>query len=108
MVDKELNRMLRETGNRNPFTVPGNYFENFAADIETKITSEKLSAKKLLKPWLYMTAMFVGLFLMGNVFYVVYQNNRKMDADLYEMYVMSQIDQTVVLDYYPIESNGIE
>jgi hypothetical protein len=88
--------------------VPENYFESFAAEIDTKIAKDRLSAKKLLKPWFYLAAMFVGLFLMGNVFYVVYQNNRKMDADLYEMYVMSQIDQTVVLDYYPVESDDNE
>ena len=107
-MDKELHKILKETGNRNPFTVPENYFESFAAEIDTKIGKDRLSAKKLLKPWFYLAAMFVGLFLMGNVFYVVYQNNRKMDADLYEMYVMSQIDQTVVMDYYPVESDGVE
>jgi len=107
-MDKELNKILKETGNRNPFTVPENYFENFAVEIDTKIGKDRLSVKKLLKPWLYLAAMFVGLFLMGNVFYAVYQNNRKMDADLYEMYVMSQIDQTVVLDYYPVESDDYE
>jgi len=108
MMDKELHKILKETGNRNPFTVPENYFESFAAEIDTKIGKDRLSAKKLLKPWLYLAAMFVGLFLLGNVFYAVYQNNRKMDADLYEMYVMSQIDQTVVLDYYPVESDDYE
>jgi hypothetical protein len=107
-MDKELNKILKETGNRNPFTVPENYFENFAADIDAKIASDKLTAKRLLKPWFYMAAMFVGLFIMGHAFYAVYQNSRKMDADLYEMYVMSQIDQTVVLDYYPIEANRNE
>lgn len=107
-MDKELHKILKETGNRNPFTVPENYFESFATEIETKIGKDRLSAKKLLKPWFYLAAMFVGLFFIGNVFYAVYQNNRKMDADLYEMYVMSQIDQTVVLDYYPVESDDNE
>lgn len=108
MMDKELHKILKETGNRNPFTVPENYFESFAAEIDTKIGKDRLSAKKLLKPWFYMAAMFVGVFLMGNLFYTVYQNNREIEADLYEMYVMSQIDQTVVMDYYPVESDGVE
>lgn len=107
-MDKELHTILKETGNRNPFTVPENYFESFAAEIDTKIGKDILSAKKLLKPWFYMAAMFVGVFLMGNLFYTVYQNNREIEADLYEMYVMSQIDQTVVMDYYPVESDGVE
>ena len=108
MMDKELHTILKETGNRNPFTVPENYFESFAAEIDTKIGKDRLSAKQLLKPWFDMAAMFVGVFLMGNLFYTVYQNNREIEADLYEMYVMSQIDQTVVMDYYPVESDGVE
>lgn len=107
-MDKELNKILKETGNRIPFSVPENYFNNFAAEMDAKIATEKISVIKLIKPWLYMAAMFVGVFILGNVFYDFYQNNKKIDDDLYELYVMSQIDQTVELDFYQNESNGIE
>jgi hypothetical protein len=107
-TDMELNEKLQEIGNKNPFSVPEGYFENFGADMDATISMGKVSAKKLLKPWLYMAAMFVGLFLTGNVFYAVYQRDSKIEEDLYELYLTSQIDQSVVLDYYTVESNVID
>ena len=99
-MERKPNKLLQECGNKNPFTVPENYFEEFAAGMDARVTSNQVTLKRLVKPWMYMAAMFVGLFLMGNVFYSIYQQNRNNDTDLYEMYLTSQIDQSVVFDYY--------
>jgi hypothetical protein len=108
-METKTHKTLQETGNRNPFAVPENYFEDFAAGIDERVASKKLTLRKLLKPWMYMAAMFVGVFLMGNIFYTLYQQNKKQDVDLYDIYVMSQIDQSVVFDYYDLsETPGNE
>lgn len=95
---------LQETGNKLPFTVPENYFENLALEMDSRIAAQNTTFKKLIRPWMYMAAMFVGVFLMGNVFYTIHQQNKSRDAEMYEMYVQSQIDESIVFDYYLSET----
>ncbi|MDD2284794.1 MAG: hypothetical protein PHQ11_05265 [Paludibacter sp.] len=100
--------ILDKMGNKNPFTVPQNYFEDFAAEMDLRISAKQTTLKKLIKPWVYMAAMFIGLFLIGNLFYAIYHHNKTKQADLYEIYVMSQMDQSVLFDYYVIETSEEE
>jgi hypothetical protein len=100
-MEKIDQKILQTYGNSNPFTVPEGYFEDFASDINSQIAAEQVTFKKLMKPWMYLAAMFVGVFLIGNVFYAIHQQNKNRDAELYEMYLMSQLDQTILYDYYP-------
>ena len=94
------NNQLKKTGSRVPFTVPDNYFQDFAADIHVRISSESVPIKKMIKPWMYMAAMFVGFFILANVLYSIFQGQHKLDDEMYEMYVMSQMDDTILFDYY--------
>ncbi|HEY5593148.1 MAG TPA: hypothetical protein VIK55_19290 [Paludibacter sp.] len=95
---------LEEIGKELPFSVPENYFEQFASQLEEQIGYKNVSIRRLLKPWMYMAAMFVGILMMGQVFYTVYQNNTVKNADNYESYVLSQVDETALMDYYVDES----
>jgi len=95
---------LEEIGKELPFSVPENYFEHFASQLEEQIGYKNVSIRRLLKPWMYMAAMFVGILMMGQVFYTVYQNNTVKNADNYESYVLSQVDETALMDYYVDES----
>ena len=96
---------LDDIGNKLPFTVPENYFEQFAAQIDGQISVKPVPVINLLRPWIYMVAMFIGLFLMGKVSLSVYQNNKIMNAENYEMYVMSQVDEDEMIYYYLTEEN---
>lgn len=101
-MKKEKN-ILEQTGNRNPFVVPDGYFENFATNIDNSIFEQPKLTKRIFMPWIYLAAMFVGIFLIGNLIYYVHfqeANDVNEFSDLYEMYVTSQIDQSVMYDYY--------
>jgi len=95
---------LDEIGKELPFEVPSNYFEQFAVQMDEQIDFKPVTVRKLLKPWMYMAAMFVGILLLGQVFYNIYQNNTTKNAENYELYVLSQVDETVLMDYYVDES----
>jgi hypothetical protein len=103
----ETNMNLNEIGNRKPFTVPENYFEQFAEQFETQIAIKPLSPIKLLRPWLYMAAMFMGVFFMAKIAFTVYNDNKLAATENYELYVMSQLNDVENLDYSePIENEN--
>lgn len=102
-MEKNSNKNLDSIGGNLPFDVPKDYFENFALEMDAKINVKPVSFKRLLSPWMYLTAMFVGLFLITNIFYNIHLQNKTIDSEMYDYYVLSQIDQTILLDYYNIE-----
>ena len=92
---------------KQPFTVPENYFEQFAEQFETQIAIKPLSPIKLLRPWLYMAAMFMGVFFMAKIAFTVYNDNKLAATENYELYVMSQLNDVENLDYSePIENEN--
>ena len=92
---------LNEIGNKIPFTVPENYFEQFALNIESQtIEASTPVVKRILKPWMYMAAAFIGVLLFARVAFSVYNTSQDKISENYEMYVMSQLDESVVYDYY--------
>ena len=73
-MGKEDN-ILRKVGTQNPFRVPENYFEDFTQELMNKLPEKEpmlcLSEPTLwqrVKPWVYMTAMFVGIMLSVRIF----------------------------------------
>lgn len=92
---------LEEAGNRVPFEVPENYFEDFAARMESLTAPQRVPLKRMMKPWMYMAAMFTGLLLAGNLFFQLYQSRSiQQESEAYEVYLMSQLDESVYYDYY--------
>ena len=59
---------------------------------------------RFLKPWMYMAAIFAGIFIMSGVFYNSHQKNLARNSENYESYVMAQVDEAAVVDYYVNES----
>lgn len=59
---------LDDIEKRNPFTVPDNYFANFNEEIMNRLPEkevvhpQKVTMWTKAKPWVYMAAMFMGLF----------------------------------------------
>lgn len=94
------NISLEEIGNELPFCVPEDYFNQFALQIENQIGYKKINTPRFLKHWMYMAAMFVGIFVMGGIFYSVNQRSVARNSENYESYVLSQVDERVVMDYY--------
>ena len=63
-MKKNNNIKLDNIGNQLPFSVPENYFEDFAAKFEAEHIVVSVPVKRLLKPWMYMAAMFLGVFFI--------------------------------------------
>lgn len=64
---------LNNIEKKNPFRVPDGYFEEFNKNImerlpEKEQVATKVSLWKMAEPWLYLAAMFVGGYLMIQVF----------------------------------------
>lgn len=83
---KKLSKNCGLKDNMNSFKVPEGYFESFAANIESSIERKELKKRghyvlpdtesvrtsfwMTMRPYLYMAAMFVGLMLISNVFFL--------------------------------------
>lgn len=99
-MEKKNKTMLDEIGKNNPFAVPENYFEDFATQFDQQIHAKSVPVRQIMKPWLYMAAMFIGIVILGNVFYNIHNNSVAKNSENYELYVTSQLDESVVYDYY--------
>lgn len=100
---KTTNRYtLEQVGKRIPFDVPSTYFDEFSQRIESITTGQKVPFRKMMKPWMYMAAMFTGLLITGNVLLQVHKNKniQLQQAEAYEAYLLSQVDESVYYDYY--------
>jgi hypothetical protein len=95
---------LDEIENKIPFGVPENYFENFAVQIDEQIGNSTAPIKRLFQPWMYMAAMFIGVFIMAQIFYTFYHNKTTSNIESYELYVLSQVDESSLIDFYLLES----
>ena len=65
---KEEDKIQKKIGTENPFRVPEGYFENLTSEVMNRLPEkEKLTAVQKVRPWLYMTAMFIGAALIIRV-----------------------------------------
>lgn len=73
-MKKEESKILDKLGKNPGFKVPENYFNDFNAKLleslpEVKITKEvKPTMWVRVRPFIYMAAMFAGVWLMMNIF----------------------------------------
>jgi hypothetical protein len=74
---------LEEIGKELPFSVPENYFEQFANQMEMQIAVKRMPFRKVLINWMSMAAMFAGILIMGQIFYTVYQFYTAINVDYY-------------------------
>lgn len=85
-MDKELNK-ISQIDKRNPFTVPENYFARFNEEIMNRLPEKEIKKPKTVsmwdkaKPWVYMAAMFMGIFFTLQLLVKNTTNNRRALAD---------------------------
>jgi hypothetical protein len=64
---KEEKELLERMGRREPYTTPDGYFDDLTQRVMSRLpqkerpAEEELTLWQRVKPWIYMTAMFVGL-----------------------------------------------
>lgn len=99
-METNNSKYLDEIGKKIPFQVPENYFENFAIEMDSRISTQQVTVRKMIAPWMYMAAMFVGVLFMANLFYTIWMDNKTKHAEMYDMYVSSQLDDSAMMEYY--------
>ena len=98
--------MLKKIDKNPPFSVPENYFEDFALEMDKKIAAPKTIQFKKIKSWMYAAAIFTGLVVFGGTYYIHLQNEKNTTyAENYESYVLSQVDESSMMDYYLANEN---
>lgn len=81
---KESN-ILEKVGGKTGYTVPPHYFDNFRSKMmenlpEYKVQEQpKLSAWQRVKPYLYMAAMFAGIWCMMKMFHTISSTDLSLD-----------------------------
>ena len=72
---KEEDKLRKELGMENPFRVPEDYFEGFTSQLMSRLPEKEKSdvfrtptTWEKIRPWVYMAAMFVGIWLMMKIF----------------------------------------
>lgn len=94
------NLKLDDIGNKLPFSVPENYFEDFAQQINEQTQIKTVPVIRLIRPWIYMVAMFVAVVFIGRLAYGTFQKKEVLLTENYDMYILSQIDENEIVDYY--------
>lgn len=96
---KEEGEILKKCGTGNPFTVPENYFEQFASDLMERLPEKdasvfpaaaKVTLVTRMKPLLYLAAVFVGLMLI--IKFMVYHTAPGASAEV-------EAEVATVMDY---------
>ena len=93
-----FNKLQEIDKSDNPFKVPENYFAQFNEDIMNRLPEKEFKAPVKItlwdktKPWVYMAAMFLGLYIMIN--YLTTNNNES--SAITEPVVAEQTSQGAV------------
>lgn len=101
--DKLLEKAGRHTGMR----VPEGYFESFASQMMEKLPAYpeaprpvKLSTWQRIKPYVYMAAMFAGIWCMMKMFHIASQNAGTVHLDNPPEAVVLAMDQGDTYEYF--------
>lgn len=71
-METKINKLDDIDKTKNPFKVPENYFANFNEEIMNRLPEKEIQKPKTVsmwekaKPWIYMAAMFIGMYFMIN------------------------------------------
>lgn len=124
---RQEDKLKERAGNKIPYQVPEGYFESFKSklmeslpDYPDKPIEKQLSRWQRIKPYVYLAAMFAGIWCMMQIFHrvsVSQQSNGQLDPivktmpaeiqpDSYDLYVDNSLGndlqlQDEVSDLYP-------
>lgn len=82
-MESRFNKLEEIDRTKNPFKVPENYFAQFNEEIMNRLPEREIVPQRTVtlwdkvKPWVYMAAMFIGLF-----FIVQFLSNQKSDNNI--------------------------
>lgn len=99
---------LEELGNERPFALPENYFDDFAAQMDMTVAEMSMSEKpkQRIRPWMYgVAASIIGVIFMIQVFISENKKKETLISETYETYVLSQVNENSIIDYYLTSDN---
>ncbi|MGC3977009.1 MAG: hypothetical protein QM751_01480 [Paludibacteraceae bacterium] len=92
--------------NKLPFKTPDHYFENFALQMDKKTAPPQTINFRRRKSWFYAAAVIAAVTVLGGArYYTTQKEDQKRYADNYESYVLSQVDESSMIDYYINNNN---
>ncbi len=105
-MEKKNKITLEQIGTELPFEVPANYFDQFASEFEESINVKQVTFNKILKTLMYIAAVFIGVFLIGQFFFKIYNDSNVKKHENYEAYVLMQVDEASIIDCYVDNTNN--
>lgn len=122
MAQKKLSTLNNATDQGTPrpsagFTVPQDYFEKFAEQFEAQLpfraeleAPETLEASRTtwqkIRPYVYMAAMFAGVWCMLQMFYRITNNGTSMAIESNPIIADALTDDNFVFDYVYSDANS--
>ncbi|MDR1653520.1 MAG: hypothetical protein LBS01_07750 [Prevotellaceae bacterium] len=98
-----MEKILRERGNRVPFSVPEGYFEQFTASV-LQLTVQQSSQKPRLFGARHWWSMAAAVTLLLSVSFYSYRDHHRQqlaeNREYEDTYLMSQIDNSDLVEYY--------
>jgi len=97
---------IQKTGNRRPFVLPENYFDDFAGRMDAVISENPQETKQLrIRPWIYgAVASLIGILFLGQI-YLTNDKNKELASETFDTYVLSQVNENSIVDYYLMAEN---
>ncbi|MDE5843349.1 MAG: hypothetical protein K2H35_06400 [Muribaculaceae bacterium] len=101
--DKLLNKVGRDSGMK----VPEGYFDDFVGKMMAKLPeyperpkAQPLSRWQRIKPYVYMAAMFAGIWCMMKMFHIASQNAQTANLDNPPQDVVLALDDSETFNYF--------
>lgn len=118
-MNPENNNILEKIGRRDGMTVPDGYFADFQQRMEAMLpineaaeTAPKLSAPRSfwdrVRPFVYMAAMFAGVWCMVKMFSMLGTSSVDLSIDNNEVLTSALSDDSFVYEYLRDEVNDRE
>lgn len=107
-------RLLEKVGRQHGMSVPEGYFESFSKQMMDKLPAypekprpQTLSTWQRVKPYVYMAAMFAGIWCMMKMFHIASQNASSVQLDNPPEAVVLAMQSGDTYDYlYDISDNA--
>ena len=100
--DMKESEVIRKIGNKQPFTVPENYFENFSVCMDAKLKSTSVPVFRQTRTWMYMAAAVVGAALLVQPIVSAIQKNKETQLvyKQLDVFVEPELEEEQLLSFF--------
>jgi len=104
---------LEDLVKREPFKAPDGYFVSLTSDIMANLPDrvkepvKSLTVWEKIQPWVYMAAMFAGIYLMVQIFITNPEQNRQDIVRSYASEGLNLTSSTDIDDFYRYYEDGL-